>query len=245
MITKSRSWCQNLARNGRPASQTLLFAPRRTPAPSLRDQKSTPDQLGKRSGLAEAQRKLAAADTPKPVHDEAQRDLPALLRAAREALELHADPDPPEPEAVEPLTDPANVATALDAPDPPGAAQYLADLTLRSEAQTAGPEALRRLLLRHLPGVKRPREHYALTDPHRADFHATVNKRLLGIVAIASPGCAAVQDGDHPSRGDGLYALQRCHGCLKVHEGRPHRHHHEVGCAGRHPGAELRRSLAR
>ena len=90
--------------------------------------------------------------------------------------------------------------------------------------------------LRDLAGVKRPSEHYALTDPHRADFHATVNKRLLGIVGIASPGCAAVQDGDHPRRGDGLYALQRCHGRLKVHEGRPHRHHHKVGSAGRHPG---------
>ena len=44
------------------------------------------------------------------------------------------------------LADPANVAAALDAPDPPGAAQYLADLALRSGAQTAGPEALRRVL---------------------------------------------------------------------------------------------------
>ena len=96
--------------------------------------------------LAEVQRKLIDPDTPKADHDDAQRDLPALLRAARAALELHADPDPPEPVAVEPLADPANVTAALDAPDPPGAAQYLADLALRSGAPVAGPEALRQVL---------------------------------------------------------------------------------------------------
>jgi hypothetical protein len=96
--------------------------------------------------LADAQRKLADPDTPQPDHKAAQDALPALLRAAREALEQHADPDPPEPVAVEPLANPANVAAALDAPDPPGAAQYLADLALRSGAQTAGPEALRQVL---------------------------------------------------------------------------------------------------
>ena len=41
--------------------------------------------------------------------------------------------------------DPATLYAALDAPDPPGAAQYLTDLALRSGAQTAGPEALRRV----------------------------------------------------------------------------------------------------
>ena len=96
--------------------------------------------------LADAQRKLADPDTPQPDHKAAQDALPALLRAAREALEQHADPDPPEPVAVEPLANPANVAAALDAPDPPGAAQYLADLALRSGAPVAGPEALRRVL---------------------------------------------------------------------------------------------------
>ena len=96
--------------------------------------------------LADAQRKLADPDTPQPEHETAQRDLPELLRAARAALEQHADPDPPEPVAVEPLADPANVAAALDAPDPPGAAQYLADLALRSGAPVAGPEALRQVL---------------------------------------------------------------------------------------------------
>ena len=96
--------------------------------------------------LAEVQRKLIDPDTPKADHDDAQRDLPALLLAARAALELHADPDPPEPVAVEPLADPANVTAALDAPDPPGAAQYLADLALRSGAPVAGPEALRQVL---------------------------------------------------------------------------------------------------
>ena len=98
--------------------------------------------------LDEAHRKLIDPATPQPDHKAAQDALPALLRAAREALELHADPDPdpPEPEAVDLLADPANVAAALDAPDPPGAAQYLADLALRSGAQTAGPEALRRVL---------------------------------------------------------------------------------------------------
>ena len=57
----------------------------------------------------------------------------------------------------------------------------------------AGSFPARLQFLRDLAGVKRPSEHYALTDPHRADFHATVGKRLLGIVGIASPGCAAVQ----------------------------------------------------
>ena len=96
--------------------------------------------------LADAQAKLADPATPQPDHKAAQDALPALLRAARAALELHADPDPPEPVAVEPLADPANVEAALDAPDPPGAAQYLADLALRSGAPVAGPEALRRVL---------------------------------------------------------------------------------------------------
>ena len=101
---------------------------------------------GALADLADTQRKIADPDTPQPEHETAQRDLPELLRAARAALEQHADPDPPEPVAVEPLADPANVAAALDAPDPPGAAQYLADLALRSGAQTAGPEALRQVL---------------------------------------------------------------------------------------------------
>ena len=101
---------------------------------------------GALADLADAQRKLADPDTPQPEHETAQRDLPARLRAARAALEQHADPDPPEPVAVEPLADPANVAAALAAPDPPGAAQYLADLALRSGAPVAGPEALRRVL---------------------------------------------------------------------------------------------------
>ena len=101
---------------------------------------------GALADLAGAQRKIDDPDTLAPDFEAAQRDLPALLRAARAALELHADPDPPEPVAVEPLTDPANVAAALDAPDPPGAAQYLADLALRSGAPVAGPEALRRVL---------------------------------------------------------------------------------------------------
>ena len=94
-------------------------------------------------GLAEAQRKVADPDTPAPDFEAAQRDLPALLLATCAALELHADPDPPEPEAVDLLTDPANVAAALLQDDP---AQYFADLALRSGAQTAGPEALRRVL---------------------------------------------------------------------------------------------------
>ena len=101
---------------------------------------------GALADLADTQRKIADPDTPQPEHETAQRDLPELLRAAREALELHADPDPPEPEAVDLLADPANVAAALDAPDPPGAAQYLADLALRSGAPVAGPEALRQVL---------------------------------------------------------------------------------------------------
>ena len=101
---------------------------------------------GALADLAGAQRKIDDPDTLAPDFEAAQRDLPALLRAARVALELHADPDPSEPVAVEPLADPANVAAALDAPDPPGAAQYLADLALRSGAPVAGPEALRRVL---------------------------------------------------------------------------------------------------
>ena len=52
-------------------------------------------------------------------------------------------PDPPEPAAVDLLTDPANVTAALAADDP---ARYLADLALRSGTQTAGPEALARVL---------------------------------------------------------------------------------------------------
>ena len=47
---------------------------------------------------------------------------------------------------MEPLADPANVAAALDAPDPPGAAQYFADLAMQSGATVAGPEALRQVL---------------------------------------------------------------------------------------------------
>ena len=95
--------------------------------------------------LAEAQRKVNDPDTPQPDHEAAQAELPALLRAARAALELHADPDPPESVAVDLLADPANVAAALADPDP---AQYLADLALRSGAPVAGPEALRRVLRR-------------------------------------------------------------------------------------------------
>ena len=101
---------------------------------------------GALADLAGAQRKIDDPDTLAPDFEAAQRDLPALLRAARAALEQHADPDPPEPVAVEPLADPANVTAALDAPDPPGAAQYLADLALRSGAPVAGPEALRQVL---------------------------------------------------------------------------------------------------
>ena len=93
--------------------------------------------------LAEVQRKLTDPDTPAFDHDEAQAALPGLLRDARAAIEAARDPDPPEPEAVDLLADPATVAAALDAPDP---VQYLVDLALRSGAQTAGPEALRRVL---------------------------------------------------------------------------------------------------
>lgn len=93
--------------------------------------------------LDEANRKIADPATPQPDHEAAQRALPELLRAAREALELHHDPDPPEPEAVDLLAYPANVAEALKQDD---SAQYLADLALRSGAQTAGPEALSRVL---------------------------------------------------------------------------------------------------
>ena len=95
------------------------------------------------ANLADAQHKIADPDTPAPDHEAALRDLPKLLRAAREALELHADPDPPEPEAVDLLTDPATVAAALLQDDP---AQWLTDKALQSGALTAGPEALRRVL---------------------------------------------------------------------------------------------------
>ena len=93
--------------------------------------------------LAEAQRQIADPATLQLEHEAAQAALPGLLRAARVALELTTDPDPPEPEAVDLLADPANVAAALDAPDP---AQHLADLALRSDAPVSGPEALRRVL---------------------------------------------------------------------------------------------------
>ena len=95
------------------------------------------------ANLADAQHKIADPDTPAPDHEAALRDLPKLLRAAREALELHADPDPPEPEAVDLLTDPATVAAALLQDDP---AQWLTDKALQAGALTAGPEALRRVL---------------------------------------------------------------------------------------------------
>ena len=95
------------------------------------------------ANLADAQHKIADPDTPAPDHEAALRDLPKLLRAAREALELHADPDPPEPEAVDLLTDPATVAAALLQEDP---AQWLTDKALQADALTAGPEALRRVL---------------------------------------------------------------------------------------------------
>ena len=95
------------------------------------------------AALAEAQRKLADPDTPAPDFEAAQAELPALVRAVHVAAELDADPDPPEPAAVDLLTDPANVTAALAADDP---ARYLADLALRSGAQTAGPEALARVL---------------------------------------------------------------------------------------------------
>ena len=62
--------------------------------------------------LAETQRKIDNPDTPAPDHKKAQEALPILLRAARVALELHADPDPPEPEAVDLLSDPATVVVA-------------------------------------------------------------------------------------------------------------------------------------
>ena len=97
-------------------------------------------RAGALADLAEAKRKLTDPATPQTDHKAAQDALPELLRAAREALELHADPNPPELEAVDLLTDPdpATLYAALDAPDPPGAAQYLTDLALRSGAQTAG-----------------------------------------------------------------------------------------------------------
>ena len=93
--------------------------------------------------LAEAQGAIADPATLQPDHEEAQAALPELLRAARVALELTADPDPPEPEALDLLADPTNVAAALDAPDP---AQHLADLAMRSDAPVSRPEALRRVL---------------------------------------------------------------------------------------------------
>ena len=93
--------------------------------------------------LAEAQRTIADPATPAPDAGAAQAELPELLRAARVALELTADPDPPEPEAADLLADPATVVAALDAPNP---AQHLADLARRSDAPVSGPEALRRVL---------------------------------------------------------------------------------------------------
>ena len=93
--------------------------------------------------LADAQRAIDNPATLDHDHKEALAALPGLKRTARAALELTADPDPPEPAAVDLLADPANVAAALDAPDP---AAYLADLALRSDAPVSGPEALRRVL---------------------------------------------------------------------------------------------------
>ena len=147
--------------------------------------------------LAEAQRKLADPDTLAPDFETAQRDLPALLRAARAALELHADPDPPEPEAVEPLADPVNVAAALDAPDPPGAAQYLADLALRSGAPVAGPEALRRVLRASDRGETAPADLVEIAERDLARRERRANRLVRAAQLDADDAAASGESGEN------------------------------------------------